>query len=335
MRVMKAFCATVAMLAGVVGAEAADTVKFGSLRVPMQIFVGIEKGFFAEQHIVLESTFFKSGAEIAPAVATGQVDVAVTSSGAALFNAMVRGIEMKIVAEGLSLEPNAPGGDPSGIVVRKTLFDNGEVTSAAGLKGRTLASTAPGQILDQILRTYLEKSGVPASEVKFVSMPLPDMLPAISSGAIDGAMIIDPFLSMAEADGLAVRLATASEVMPNATQAFVIYSNNMFENRDLGLRFLKAYLKTNSWLREVLRTDSGREEVAAIYQKYVPAQSEDMYRRIALGTASEDAIIKIEGEFGIQWQLDNLREQGLINGDPVLSDYIDTSLLAEALENRE
>jgi len=332
---VRSFCAAIALFAGMSAAHAADTVKFGSLRVPMQLFVGIDKGFFAEEDIAIKPVFFKSGAEIAPAVATGQVDAALTTSGAALFNAMARGIEMKIVAEGLSLEPNAPGGDPSGVVVRKALHDSGEVKGPEGLKGRTLASTAPGQILDQILRTYLAKGGVEASEVKFVAMPLPDMLPALSTGAIDGAMIIEPFMSMATEQGLGVVLATASEIMPNATQAFIMFGNQMMENRQLGVRFLKAYLKTNSWLREVLPTKAGRAEVAAIYQKYVPAQSEDTYRHIALGTASADATVKVDGEFGLQWQLDQLRAQGVINGDPKLADYVDGSLLAEALKGRE
>jgi ABC-type nitrate/sulfonate/bicarbonate transport system substrate-binding protein len=53
----------VAALAGT--AQAADLVKFGSIRVPVQIFVGIDKGFFADEDIQVEPVFFKSGAEIA------------------------------------------------------------------------------------------------------------------------------------------------------------------------------------------------------------------------------------------------------------------------------
>lgn len=332
MHEIRIFFAALATFVGASTAQSADTVKFGTLRVPLQVFVGMEKGFFAEQAITVEPTFFKSGAEIVPAVATGHVDVAVTTSGAALFNAMARGVKMTIVAEALSTEANSPGGDPSAVVVRKSLHDSGEVTKPENFRGRTVASTAPGQILDQILRKYLSGGGLTNSDIKFVSMPLPDMLPALANGAIDGAMIIDPFLSMAIESKAALVLAKASDVMPNATQAFVIYGNRMTSNGALGVRFLKAYLKTNSWLRKVLGTESGRVEVAAIYQKYVPAQSEDMYRRIALGTASEDAIVKVDGEFGIQWQLQQLREQGLIRGDPRLSDYIDMSLLAEALK---
>jgi len=332
---MRLFRAALAVLISASAAKAADTVKFGVLRIPVQVFAGIEKGFFAEQGIVVETTFFKSGSEIVPAVATGQVDVAATTSGAALFNAMARGVKMTIVAEVLSLEPNPPGGDPSAIVIRKSLYDSSEVTKAANFKGRTVATTGPGQILDQILLKYLSSGGLTKADVKFVAMPLPDMLPALANGAIDGAMIIDPFLSMAVESKAAVVLAKASDVMPNATQAFLIYSNRMTRNKELGLRFMKAYLKTNTWLRQVLGTQRGRAEVAAIYQKYVPAQSEDMYRRIALGTASADATIKIDGEFGIQQQLNQLREQGLINGDPKLADYFDTSLLTEARKVRE
>lgn len=314
----------VAVWAGPAGA--ADTVKFGTIRVPAQIFIGMDKGFFAEEGIEIEPVFFKSGTEVAPALATGQIDTAFTTAGAALFNAMARGANTTIMAEALSLEPNAPGGDPTAIVASKA----SGVTSGADLKGKTAAVTAPGQILDLIFRTYLEKNGLKPEDVKTIGMAMPDMVPALSNGAIDAAVIIDPFLSALVGSDKATVLAHSSDVLPNASQAFLAYSDGMMQNQDLAVRFMRAYLKTNTWMRGALPTPDGRKEIAAIFQKYVPAKDASVYETIAIGTASADAKVNVDGDYGLKYQFKMLSDQGLIKGDPKLEDHINTSILAEA-----
>lgn len=310
-------------------ALAADKVRFGSIRVPVQIFVGIKMGFFEKEDIEVEPVFFKSGSEIAPALATGQVETAITTSGAALFNAMARGANITIVAEALALEPNAPGGDPTAIVLRSDRLARSQA-SADDLKGKTIATTAPGQILDIMIQTYIKKLGLAASDVKIVGMPMPDIVPALSNGVLDGAIVIDPFLSMLLAQDKVKVIARSSDILPNASQAFLAFSSGMMQQRDLSVRFLRAYLKTNRWMRAQLKTPEGRKQIAEIFQEYVPAKSADVYEKIALGTASDKAEINVDGEYGLKWQMGILAAQGLIKGDPRLDEHLDTSILADA-----
>ena len=93
---MLAFCLA---LASGASAFAADSVKFGMLRVPNALFVGMEKGYFAKEGITVEPTYFRSGAEVASQLAAGHVDIGATTAGATLYNAMVRGVPAKIVAD--------------------------------------------------------------------------------------------------------------------------------------------------------------------------------------------------------------------------------------------
>lgn len=310
-------------------ARAADNVKFGSIRVPVQVFVGIKKGFFSRQDVEVEPVFFKSGAEIAPALATGQIDAAFTTSGAALFNGFARGAKMVIVAEALALEPGAPGGDPTAIVIRADLARGGAV-SAQDLKGHTLAVTAPGQILDIVVQTYLKKNGLTASDVKIVGMPMPDMVPALSNGALDAAIVIDPFLTALVDSGKAKVLARSAEVLPDASQSFLALSNDLAQKRDVAVRFVRGYVDANTWMRYALKTSEGREEIAAIFQEFVPAKSADVYVKIALGTASAGAEVNVDGEYGLRWQLKVLTDAGLIKGDPKLDEHLDTTILKDA-----
>lgn len=309
-------------------AQAQDVVKFGSTRVPAPVNVAMAKGFFEEEGLVVEQQFFKSGAEVAPAVASRMVDVAITTSGAALFNAFVKGMDVKLVADGLTLKPEDPENDPTAIMVRKELIDTGAVKSGADLAGQRVAITAPGQIIDMIAREYLRQNGVNAEDVTFVSMPPPDMVAAMKGGSIDAAIMLDPFSSIAAQQGFADKLAAGSEFMPGLQQAFVLFGPSITEgNRELGERFLRAYAKGSDWMREALKTPEGRAEVAAIYQAVIPAQDPKMYETIAMPTPVEDLRVNVDGDFGIQWQVDQLAAQGLLLGDPDISSAVDNSFL--------
>ncbi|MBB4008180.1 ABC transporter substrate-binding protein [Allorhizobium taibaishanense] len=310
---------------------ALDKVRFGSIRVPVQVFVGMKMGFFKEEGIEIEPVFYKSGSEIAPALATGQVDAAITTSGAALFNAMARGAKITLVAEALALEPSAPGGDPTGIVIRSDLIKN-PAAPAQDLKGKTIATTAPGQFLDIMLKTYLHKIGLKPADVKIVGMPMPDIVPALSNGAIDGAIVIDPFLSALAESGKATVIARSADIMPNASQAFIALSDRMMQQSDVPKRFVRAYLKTNEWMRQELPKPEGRKKIAEIFQDFVPAKSAAVYERISLGTASAAAKINVDGEYGLKWQLNALSEQGLIKGDPQLASHLNTEILGQAAQ---
>ncbi|HWU64795.1 MAG TPA: ABC transporter substrate-binding protein [Ensifer sp.] len=321
--------ASALLLAAAQPVWALDKVRFGSIRVPVQVFVGMKMGFFKEEGIEIESVFYKSGSEIAPALATGQVDAAITTSGAALFNALARGAKITLVAEALAPEPSAPGGDPTGIVVRSGLIKD-PAAPAKDLAGKTFATTAPGQILDIMLKTYLHKIGLKAADVKIVGMPMPDVIPALSNGAIDGAIVIDPFMSTLSASGKATIVARSADILPNASQAFIALSDKMMQQPDLSKRFVRGYLKTNEWMRQELPKPEGRKKIAEIYQEFVPAESAAAYERMSLGTASASAAINVDGEYGLKWQLNVLREEGLIKGDPQLESHLNNEILKEA-----
>ncbi len=112
-----------AMLAGLVAAFAAcvlavtpslaaDKVKFGMLRVPQALLVGIDKGYFKNEGIEVEPVLFRSGAELVPSLSTGQMDIAVhrrrcralqrhvarreCAAGCGLFGARVRSSRVAI-----------------------------------------------------------------------------------------------------------------------------------------------------------------------------------------------------------------------------------------------
>lgn len=315
---------------------AADVVKFGSLRVPSAINVAIDKGFFAAEGIEVERVYFKSGAETAPAVATGQVDFVATTSGAALYNAFVRGIDVQIVGDALTAMPGAASGDPTAIVVRKALLDSGEVKKAADLAKRKIAITSPGQVVGLTIDQYLQSGGLTIKDVEIVNMPYPDMLAALKGGAIDAALMIDPFITLAQKQGTGEKLVGTADVLPGLQQAFYVYGKRLTEKeRDLGQRLMNALVRTNSWMLDAVATPKGREEIAEIYQKAFPQPNPALYREIAIIVGSPGMKVDVDGKYGLTWQIAQLQQRGLLLGDPKIIGHVDNSFVEKALKSKK
>ena len=110
----------------------AEIVKMGDLPAISNagLYVAIEKGYFAEKAITVEPERFASGAKMTPALATGQLDVAIGTPAASLFNSIASGMDFRIVADKGQVRP---GFSFSPIIVRKDLVG---VVSAPGDQGR-------------------------------------------------------------------------------------------------------------------------------------------------------------------------------------------------------
>jgi NitT/TauT family transport system substrate-binding protein len=324
-----------ALLCGASGpSRAADKVKFGLLRVPQALFVGMEKGYFAENNIEVEPVFFRSGAELVPSLSTGQIDLAATSPGAALYNALGQGVKAKIVADYYVPGPTQPGGDPNGVAVRKDLIDGGKVKGPADVKGMTMAITARGQITDLFGSMFLQKGGLTEKDVRVVAMPYPDMLAALQGKAVDLAVAIDPQITIAEEQGIAVRFAKLSDLMPGINLGVVMYGERLAEKeRDVGMRFMRAYHKSNSYLRKRLAEPGGRDEIAKIFQKYLPIENVALYQKVGIGLGNENLAVNVDGTHGLRWQLQQYTERGYIKSPPDLSVSVDNSFAEAAAKS--
>ena len=130
------------------------TVKFGQVGGISDggIYLADAKGFFKAQGITLESVAFQSAANMIAPLGTGELQAGGGAPSAGLYNAIDRGIQMRIVADKGSL---LPGHGYEAIVVRKALAE--KVKSAKDMKGLKIAIAArdivPEYSLDQYLRT--------------------------------------------------------------------------------------------------------------------------------------------------------------------------------------
>src|SRR5882672_8547162 len=140
-------------------AHAQDRPRVGVLKLTASapIFVGVEKGFFKEFGVEPELVYFQAAAPIATALAAGQLDVGATGLTAALYNIVLGGEKLWIVAD---KGREWPGYPLVAIVVQKEAWDGG-LRSIKDLKGKRIGVTQLGSTFHYHIGNILEKDGPP------------------------------------------------------------------------------------------------------------------------------------------------------------------------------
>ena len=243
---LAALAATLAVPAlGFSWAAAAEVVKMGELPAISNVglYVAMDKGYFEARGITVDVERFASGAKMIAPLATGQLDVAIGSPSAGLYNAIAGGMDFKIVADKGQARP---GYSFTPLVVRKDLVDSGRVKSIKDLKGLKIASGAKGINLDYMLAKMLEHGGIGFDAVELVYLGYPEGIKALAAKAVDAAFVPEPWGMQAEQLKVGVRLFL-SEQTPSVSTfqvAAIMYAGKFMKERPKVARdFLQAYVQ--------------------------------------------------------------------------------------------
>jgi NitT/TauT family transport system substrate-binding protein len=226
------------------------------------LYVALDRGYFREQGVDLQLDRAAAGQDANVLLANGQLDVLVGGFSAATFAAISRGIDMRVVS---SMGRQPAQGYPSALMVRTDLLQSGAVRGMADLKGRKVALNGRGVILDYHLAKLLATANLKPSDVEVVTMPWPEMVVALSTGALDAGLIGQPAAAQAVAKGVGRIL---SDDYNQNTQNAVLVANSRFldQHRDAMADFLEVYVQSIRRLSDgKFKTD---EQALAIIQKY-------------------------------------------------------------------
>lgn len=305
-------------------AQARPVLKIGMLRIANAIFVGSDLKLFEKEGIDVEIVFFRSGAELIPSLSRGQIDIAATSGGAALYNTLAAGVNSRIVADYFSL---TPGTRSHGVLVRKDLYGS-KVKSPADLKGLTFAITSQGQYTHFIGARTLAKGGLSESDVRIVQMPYQDMAAAIASGAIDACSSVEPYITLTKSSGAAEVLTYDSETVPGLQVAVLMYGDRLNgPDRALGDAFMRGYRASVTYLYAALKDADKRKQVAASFQKQLPLENPALYETTGWPIAAPDCKVSKQS---LDEQLEFYATRGLVRQKPDLANFIDNRFV-EAL----
>lgn len=163
-------------------------IKVGVLPVVdvAPFYRAIEQGYFKEQGLEVEAQVMASGPASINGVINGDVDIAFASYPAPLLAQSKKIAEFKIVADALSAKP--------GHLVVVTLKDS-TFKKPSDAPGKRIAITGRNSFTDLAPMSVLKNQGVDYNQVKWVEMPLPEMMGALQKGDVDAAVMVEPWVT--------------------------------------------------------------------------------------------------------------------------------------------
>lgn len=218
-----------------------ETVKIGLIPIAdvAPVFVGIEQGYFKEQGIELEPQFAAGGAAITPAVVSGDFDIGFSNT-ISLLIASSKGLPVQIVSQGV-----LGGPDLSKPWADLLVPEDGPVKSPEDLEGKTIAVNTLNNICGVTINATLEEKGVDVSKLKYTEIPFPEMVGALEKGRVDGACVVEPFVSQGKAAGMKGIDPFYAATAPNLTVATYFASRQLIEQKpELVDRFKAAMEKS-------------------------------------------------------------------------------------------
>jgi NitT/TauT family transport system substrate-binding protein len=313
------------------GSAEKTIVKVGTVGRPdMAAFeLAYHRGYFERQGIEIKDVPASSGQEFAVALATNQVQVASGVPNAALFNALNRGIDIRLVAD--QAHVGGPDDRTVTIVVRADLMDSGVIKQASDLKGRTVSTgPLPGQYPDVFLARLLSSAGLAAEDVQVMHIAFADALAALASRRLDAAFMIEPLAAQAERQNIARVLVRGGTVDPGAQLSVLQYSPEFARQTEIATKFMVAFLEGARDYYDAIFLQQNRDAAIAILTSRLSLKDptlwkEAMFRHTDLNGRINVADLRSQAAF-------YLKQGTLSGGIPDIDKYVDPSFAAAAVK---
>lgn len=303
------------------------TVGIAPTMTSSAMFIAKEKGYFEEQGInAILNPFRLSGAQMIPFLATGQIFVGGGTINAGMYNAIQSDIPIKLVAEKGSLHP---GKGHLALIVRKEHVDSGRFKTLKDLNGMTFATPAKGVSQQIIMERYLKSAGLSLKDVRLTHMGYPDMNVALTNGAIDATIQIEPFVAAAVDKKIAVRISGADTVYPEQQAAAIMYSPVFIEKHpEVAKRFMVAYVKGLRDYNDAFFKNKNREETIQILIKSTKVKNRKIYDDVvAVGLDPNGRMIMPSIIDDAEWYFKN----GYVKKMPDVNTIVDLSYVDYAI----
>ncbi len=292
-------------------------------------FIAHKKGYYRDEGIDAQFIVFDSAARMIAPLASGDLDVGAGGISAGLYNAVGRGIDIRMVADKNS---TPPGRASTKLLIRKDLIESGRYKNLPDIKGMKLANSALGGSGTGTLKKLLDRAGLKWGDVEEVFMSFSQQVVALQNKAIDLALPAEPQATDAIRNG-AVRLLGDDEIYPNHAISAVIYPGHFAKKTDLATRFIKAYLRGvrdfNDALENGVFAGPRGEEIVAVLAEYSLIKDAAVHRSFVQSAINPDGALN---PASLQTDFDIFREVKLIEGDVTVEKAVDMSFLQAALK---
>lgn len=287
-------------------------------------FIAVERGYFADAGLDVELKFFQAAQPMAVAIASGDVDYAVTAMSGGLISLADKGA-IKVIGGALSEEP---GIDGQKILASDAAFQAG-LTSPAQLGGKTFGMSTAGSSFH-----YMGSKIANAEGVEMTFKPLQKVgaiIGALKSGQIDAWSIVPHIAKPLAGSGAVHIIGDVSDYLPRYQVTTVFTSaDNAANERDQTASFVTGFSKGvsdyNAAMIDRAGGEDGVNEMVDLIHKYVYTDRprEKAAPSIINGTMrlNEGASLNVAS---IRDQLEWFQSEGLVDDDITLETVLDTS----------
>jgi NitT/TauT family transport system substrate-binding protein len=168
------------------------------------------------------------GRSVRDAMVAGQLDVGTMNITPFIVGAAASGLVMAGV---VSL-----GGDTVGVVARK----GAGIGSIGDLRGRRVGISVGSTTGNIFVRTVAPQAGLKAGDYQVVNMRPADQVAALAAGSVDAITSFEPYMTVAETEGIGVTLMRFGAIDPNPT--CLVLTPGLTEEAATATLFLRSWL---------------------------------------------------------------------------------------------
>ncbi|MDG1010340.1 MAG: ABC transporter substrate-binding protein [Amylibacter sp.] len=298
-------------------------IKVGALRFTSHSgsFVAFERGYFAEAGLDIEFEFFQAAQPMAVAIASGDIDYAVTAISGGLISLADKGA-VKVIGGALQEEAGIDGqkyliSDASYKAGIKTLKD---------LDGKKYAVTQAGSSFHYMGAKMAASEGI---DLRFTPLQkVGAIIGAMKSGQVDGWSIVPHLAKPLAKAGAWHIVGNVSDYIPNYQVTTVFTSaKNAADERGMTESFLAGFSKgVEDYAAAMIDGTADQDEMVDLIHKYVYADRE---RAKAAGSIINGTMRLSTGAAlnvaSVQDQLSWFQSEGLVGSDITLDTLVDSS----------
>jgi NitT/TauT family transport system substrate-binding protein len=319
-----------ALAAAAVPAEAIDKVVVGTggSAGDAPFYIAQAKGYFQAEGLDVNLIILDSGAKVIAPLGTGELDVGSGALSVGFWNAMLRGLKFRVVADRGHTEK---GYLYQTVFMRKDLIDSGAFKSLKDLKGMRMGFAAQGVTSLSLLNEAAKHAGIKFEDVIPVYLSFPQQLAAMQNKALDGSFFIEPMATAAVNAEIGVRFMDTNEFYPNQQISVIFFSDKFAtERKPVAEKFMRAWLRGTRAYNDALRGDKvvapGSDDIVQIMSKSFNMKPE-LIREMHSHAVDVNGAVNVEG---MQKDLDFFRQQGWVGGQIRAADVVDVAFARKA-----
>jgi ABC-type nitrate/sulfonate/bicarbonate transport system substrate-binding protein len=294
----RALCLAAACLLaaqGPVRAQQSTEVRIATLAPSALLWlhaIAMDQGFYTERHLSVKELVAGSSPALLQAVSSGSVE-----AGISLGDVVIRAVDQ---------------GAPvimTGAVLGKTilrLVGGTGVNDIKQLQGATVTAGAVEGGTANLLRYQLKHGGVDPRSVRMVALTnSKDRVVALGDGQVKGALLIAPFDTLAEQQGMKVLDVYTK---PYVQTPLIVNKNWAEHNRAAATALTQALRKASVWIYDPANKEKAIEilanytkvskDVCADSYKFIVEQQKAVGEKLEVTAAGLENIIQIDRDIG-------------------------------------